>query len=67
MNLIDTYVSEIGGRLPRKMRADIEAELRSTLEDMLEEHSREAKRPVDDEMIFEVLKKYGAPEKVAAS
>jgi hypothetical protein len=67
MNLIETYVSEVGSRLPRKMRSDIEAELRSTLEDMLEERSREAKRPVDDEMIFEVLKKYGAPEKVAAS
>jgi hypothetical protein len=67
MNLIDNYVSEVGRRLPSKTRADIEAEIRSALEDMLEERSRKAGRPVDDEMVFEVLKEYGDPEKVAAS
>jgi hypothetical protein len=30
-NLIDTYVSEVGRRLPKKMRADIEAEIHSIL------------------------------------
>jgi hypothetical protein len=67
MNLIDTYVSEVGRRLPRKARSDIEAEIRSALEDMLEERSQKSGKPVDDEMTFEVLKEYGAPEKVAAS
>ena len=67
MNLIDTYVSEVGRRLPRKTRSDIEAELRSVLEDMLEERSQKTGKPVDDEMTFEVLKEYGAPDKVAAS
>jgi len=67
MNLIDVYVSEVGKHLPRKMRADIEAELRSILEDMLEDRSKKAGRPVDDEMVKELLKEYGAPQKVAAS
>ncbi len=67
MNLMDIYVSEIGRRLPPKMRADLEAEIHSALEDMLEERSKKAGRPVDDEMVFDVLKEYGDPEKVAAS
>jgi len=67
MNLIDTYISEIGRQLPQKNRADIEAEIRSALEDMLEERSRQAGRPVDDELILATLQEYGSPEKVAAS
>lgn len=67
MNLIDTYVSEVGRRLPRKTRSDIEAEIRSTLQDILEERSQKSGKPVDDEMTFEVLKEYGAPEKVAST
>ena len=67
MKLIDTYVSEVGRSLPRKNRADIEAEIRSILQDMLEERSQKTGKPVDDEMTFEMLKEYGAPEKVAAS
>jgi len=67
MNLIDRYVSEIGKRLPRKSRADIETEIGSTLEDMLEERAKKAGRPADDEMVMELLKEYGAPDKVAAT
>ncbi|MGB8213097.1 MAG: hypothetical protein WCE68_06015 [Anaerolineales bacterium] len=66
-NLIDTYVSEIGRRLPGKTRADIQAEIRSTLQDMLEERSQKTGKAVDEEMTLEVLKAYGAPEKVAAT
>ena len=37
MNLINRYVTEVGRHLPLVMgREDIEKELRSTLEDMLE-------------------------------
>jgi hypothetical protein len=67
MNLINTYVSEVGRRLPNKTRADIEAEIRSILQDMLEERSQKTGKPVDDEMTLVILKEYGAPEKVAAS
>jgi len=66
-NLIDAYVSEVGRRLPRSTRKDIEAEIRSILQDMLDEHSQKNGKPVDEEMILEVLKAYGAPEKVAAT
>lgn len=67
MTLIDLYVSQVGKRLPLRSRKDIEAELRSTLQDMLEDHSRKAGRPADEAMESELLKEYGSPEKVAAT
>ncbi len=66
MNLIDKYIAEVGKHLPRRNRADIEAEIRSTLEDMLEER-KQAQSPVDDDAIIALLKEYGAPRKVAES
>jgi hypothetical protein len=67
MTLIDLYVAEVGKRLPLRSRTDIEAELRSTLQDMLEDRSRKAGRPVDDAMVKDLLKEYGPPDKVAAT
>ncbi|MBN2388281.1 MAG: hypothetical protein JXB85_14790 [Anaerolineales bacterium] len=67
MKLIDTYVSEVGKDLPKKTRLDIESEIRSILQDMVDERASKTGRPVDDELVLEVLKDYGAPEKVAAS
>jgi hypothetical protein len=67
MKLIDRYVREIGRRLPQKSRTDIEKEIRSALEDMLEDRSKKESRAVDDELTIQVLKEYGKPEKVAAS
>lgn len=67
MELIDLYVSEVGRRLPRRGRSDIEAELRSTLQDMLEDRSRKAGHAVDDDMILDVLREYGPPDKIAAT
>jgi len=66
MKLIDRYVTEVGRRLPLvKGRKDIENELRSTLEDMLEDHSQKSGKPADEAMEVELLKEYGAPQKVA--
>ncbi|HCB02525.1 MAG TPA: hypothetical protein DEP19_09095, partial [Anaerolineae bacterium] len=66
MKLIERYVSEVGKNLPLiKGREDIEKELRSTLEDMLEERAEKAGRPVDEAMEIELLKEYGSPNKVA--
>jgi hypothetical protein len=65
MNLIDKYIAEVGKHLPRRNRADIEAEIRSTLEDMLEERSQGA-GPADEATVMQVLKEYGAPREVAA-
>ena len=68
MKLIDRYVTEVGRRLPLvRGRKDIENELRSTLEDMLEDRARKAGRPADEAMELELLKEYGAPDTVAAT
>ncbi len=68
MNLIDRYVSEVGKRLPLvKGRKDIEKELRSTLEDMLEDRAQKAGHATDEAMEIELLKEYGSPQEVAAT
>src|SRR5512147_2725667 len=71
MNLIDKYIAEVGKHLPRKNRADIEAEIRSTLEDMLDERTQGKgpadKGPVDEATVMELLKEYGSPREVAAT
>lgn len=68
MNLIDRYVTEVGKNLPLlKGREDIEKELRSTLEDMLEDRAQKTGRTRDEAMEIEVLKEYGSPQKVAAT
>ncbi len=67
MKLIERYVSEVGKWLPLRSRRDIEAELRSTLEDMLEDRSQKRGVPVDDAMAIELLREYGSPEKVAST
>jgi hypothetical protein len=64
MTLIDRYVHEVGRRLPRKNRADIQAELRSLLVDALED--RAGPDPTEAE-ITELLKEHGPPKEVAAS
>ena len=65
MNLLDRYVAEVGKHLPRRSRADIEAEIHSTLEDMLEERTQGAQASAAQ--VSDLLKEYGDPRKVAAS
>lgn len=68
MKLIDRYVSEVGKRLlVFQGREDIEKELRSTLEDMLEERAQKAGKPADEAMEIELLKEYGSPDEVATT
>lgn len=66
MNLLDKYIVAIGRNLPRKNREDIEAEIRSTLEDMLEERTQ-GNGPADEATIIELLKEYGSPAEVAST
>ena len=66
MNLIDKYIAEVGKHVPRKNRVDIEAEIRSTLEDMLDERTQ-GKGSADEATVMELLKEYGAPREVAAT
>ena len=66
MNLIDRYVAEVGKNLPLlNGREDIEKELKSTLEDMLEDRAQSSGRVRDEALELEVLKEYGSPQKVA--
>ncbi len=67
MSLIDLYLEEVGRHLPEKVRADLQQEIRSVIEDTLEDQSGKQGRSPDEGMIVEVLKKLGPPEKVAAS
>ena len=64
MNLIDRYVDEVGRHLPEKDRSDIEAEIRSMVEDMLEERGHQAKS-ADDKSIAETLEELGDPKLLA--
>jgi hypothetical protein len=67
MEMIDAYIVEVGQRLPAKPRADIEREIRSMIEDTLDDESRTQDRPVDEAMAAQVLKRLGSPQKLAAS
>ncbi|HEY5901415.1 MAG TPA: hypothetical protein VIU39_02600 [Anaerolineales bacterium] len=68
MRLIERYVTEVGRHLPLvRGRGDIQNELRSTLQDMLEDKARKAGRPADEAMEMDLLREYGAPDKVASS
>lgn len=66
MELIDRYVHQVGEHLPRRLRADVETELRSLLLDAVEGRAREAGRPVDSELVKKVLREFGTPQEVAA-
>lgn len=65
MSLIDRYVAEVGRHLPEKNRDDIEAEIRSTVEDMLDERSHQTGKPIRDEVIAAVLEELGDPKLLA--
>jgi hypothetical protein len=66
-DLMDTYVREVGRHLPEKTRVDIEKEIRSTIEDMLDDQSKAEGKTPDRAMIVEILRRMGPPEKMAAS
>lgn len=67
--LLDRYVVEVGRRLPKKQRDDVQAELHSLLMDALQdrmaaqETGQEA--PTEEDQVA-VLREFGPPDKVAA-
>ena len=65
--LIDSYVEEVGNKLPRRQREDIQTEIRSLLEDTLEDRLNESGGEPDVEMVASLLKEFGTPEKMALS
>jgi len=64
MSLIDRYIQEVGRHLPRKNRADIKAELRSSVVDTLED--RFGPEPSETE-VEGFLIEFGQPREVATS
>jgi hypothetical protein len=66
MDLINLYAHEVGRRLPEEQRQDIEKEIRTLVEDTLEDDRRKTGHPIDEAMTVEVLKRLGRPEKMAA-
>src|SRR5262245_29327237 len=64
MSLIDRYIAEVGRHLPEKDREDIEAEIRSMVEDTLEERRQQVKS-ADDKVIAETLEALGDPKLLA--
>ncbi|MCI0574929.1 MAG: hypothetical protein L0332_03085 [Chloroflexi bacterium] len=67
MELIDRYVQEVGQNLPANLRKDVETELRSLLEDTVEDRAARAGQKENEELVVAVLEEFGPPEKVAAS
>jgi HAAS domain-containing protein len=65
MDLIDRYVHEVGRSLPRRQRADVQAELNSLLREKLEEEAHRQGRTVDEPLAAEVLREFGSPEEIA--
>jgi hypothetical protein len=64
MSLIDRYIFEVGRHLPRKNRGDIQAELRSSIQDALDD--RYGREPSEGEVIA-FLEEFGPPKSVAVS
>lgn len=66
--LFDRYVHEVGRRLPKKQRADVEAELHSLLMDALQDRMAEGgtEEGVPEADQVAVLREFGPPAQVAA-
>ena len=64
MELIDRYIYAVGRRLPHKLRADIEKELRSLIMDELDAKTGGGEPAEED--VSAVLTKIGPPDTVAA-
>lgn len=64
-DFIERYVAAVGRQLPRRMRADVESELHSSLQDMLEDRGRALDRSPDEELAVEILKEMDPPSKMA--
>jgi hypothetical protein len=71
MALIDRYIRDVSRRLPRRLRADVEKELRSSLHDALDARAADsgerAESAASEDKVVELLRKFGPPAQLAAS
>lgn len=67
---VDRYVAEVGRMLPAATRADVELEMRSLIEEEVDARSGStgdrAGDRVRDEIVLDVLRTFGHPQKMAA-
>jgi hypothetical protein len=64
--MIDRYLAGVSELLPAKLRQDTITEIRSLIQDALDDRSKAVGREPDEAMIAEVLKQFGPPEKIVA-
>jgi hypothetical protein len=64
--LIDRYLTAVSDILPARLRKDTVTEIRSLIQDALDDRSKSEGRAPDDEMMADVLKQFGPPEKIVA-
>jgi len=64
-DLLERYVREVGRHLPKTERADVEAELRSLLDEMLAERAASMPGQATEDLTVAVLREFGRPELVA--
>jgi hypothetical protein len=64
--IIDRYLAAVSELLPAKLRKDTVTEIRSLIQDSLDDRSKAEGHAPDDEMMAAVLKEFGSPEKIVA-
>jgi len=65
-DVIEAYVSDVTGRLPRSQRDDVALELSALLQEELAGRARDAGRAADAEMALTLVRTFGRPADVAA-
>ncbi len=65
-DLIECYVADVAGQLPRKQRNDVAFELRALLNEELQAKADAAGRDADASIAMELLQAFGHPRDVAA-
>ena len=65
-DVIESYVTDVAVRLPRRQRNDVAFELRALIDEGLQDKADASGRAVDVAMATEFLQAFGRPEEVAA-
>jgi hypothetical protein len=64
--LVERYLAAVRDILPAKQREETVTEIHSLIQDALDDRSKAAGHEPDDEMVTEVLKQFGPPDKIVA-
>lgn len=65
-DVIESYVTDVALRLPRRQRNDVAFELRALIDEGLQDRAEAEGRAVDAAMAIDFLQAFGRPEDVAA-